>query len=61
LLRNCLLKQFLKRGWERGEDDEEDVSSYWMTVMKKSVLGTESGSTRCHSVENPLWACRKTG
>ena len=35
-----------------------------MTLREESVLGTERGSARGHSVENPLWnwlwTCRKT-
>jgi len=34
------------------EDDEEDISSYWMTLRKYRVLEIERGSTRSPSVEN---------
>jgi hypothetical protein len=46
------------------EDEEEDVSSYWMTLRKENILEIERGSTRSHPVENSLWkrlrTCRKT-
>ena len=32
------------------EEEEEDVSSYWMTLEKNKVLGIERGSTRSHHV-----------
>jgi hypothetical protein len=39
------------------EDEEEDVSSYW-------IMEIERGSSRSHSLENSiwkkLWTCRKT-
>jgi hypothetical protein len=34
------------------ENEEEEVSSYLMTLNEERILGTESGSTRLHSVEN---------
>jgi hypothetical protein len=44
-------------------DEEEDVSSYWLTKGHERILETERGSTRSHSVENwllkSLWTCRK--
>jgi hypothetical protein len=33
-----------------GEDEEEDVSSYWMTLRKVKILETEKGNTRSHVV-----------
>jgi hypothetical protein len=42
LLRHCLLKQVIegkKEGKER-KYEEEDVSSYWMTLRKKEDTGT---------------------
>jgi hypothetical protein len=42
LRRNCLLKHVIEGntdGQKRREDDEEDVSSYWMTLMKREVTG----------------------
>jgi hypothetical protein len=64
LRRNCLLQQLWKRGCKGSEDEEEAIGSYWMTLREQSVLGTERGSSRCHSVENLLWnwlwTCRKT-
>jgi len=38
-----------KRG--RGEEDE-DLSSYWMTVRKVKVVETVVGSTSSQAVEN---------
>jgi hypothetical protein len=42
LLTNCLLKQ-VAEGKPEGEkwrgDEEENVSSYWMTLRKKEVTG----------------------
>jgi hypothetical protein len=46
------------------EDEEEDVSNYWIALIKTEDSGTLKGSTRPHSVENWLWqsawAGRKT-
>jgi hypothetical protein len=36
-------------------NEEEDVSSYWMTLRKREDTGNERGSTRSHPVENSLW------
>jgi hypothetical protein len=36
------------------EDEEKDVSSYWMTLKKKRVLEIGRGRTRSYSVENSL-------
>jgi hypothetical protein len=33
----------------------EDISGYWMTLMKRQDAGTVRGSTRLQSVENSLW------
>jgi hypothetical protein len=30
----------------------KDLSSYWITLRKDSLLGTERGNTRSRSVEN---------
>jgi hypothetical protein len=40
---------------ERQEDEEEDFSSYRMTLKKERTLKIEFGSTRPHSVENSFW------
>jgi hypothetical protein len=49
---------------DRREDEEDDVSSCWMTLRKGETLEFGRGSTRTHPVENwlwkRLWACRKT-
>jgi hypothetical protein len=37
------------------KDEEEDVSSYWMTFRGKRIQETERGSARPHCVENSLW------
>jgi replicative superfamily II helicase len=44
LRRNCLLKHIIEGKIEarlevRGEDQEEDVSSYWMTTRKGEYTG----------------------
>ena len=47
------------------EDEEGDVSRYWMTKEKEKMLEFERGSTRLHSLENilwkRLWTCLVTG
>jgi len=47
------------------EDEEEDVSNYWIALIKNEDSGTLKGSNRSRSVENWLWqsvwACRKAG
>jgi hypothetical protein len=35
LRRNCLLKRVIEGNLKVGEDEEEDLSSYWMTVLKR--------------------------
>jgi hypothetical protein len=52
-----LLKEISRDGYKWREDEEEDVSSYWMTLRKREDTGKE-GSTRSHSVENSLWQGR---
>jgi hypothetical protein len=57
------MKDGRKEG-ERGlEDEEEDGSSYWITLRKREDTETESGSTRSHSVvksrSHCLWTCRE--
>jgi len=48
--RNSELSQtLLKKREKRKEHEEENVSSYWMT------LWNDAGSTRLHSLENSLW------
>jgi hypothetical protein len=40
LRRNCLLKHVIEGNIEgRREDEEEEVSSYWMTVRKREDTG----------------------
>jgi len=34
-----LLKERYKETYNRREDEEEDVSSYWMTLQKGEVIG----------------------
>jgi len=42
-----------EKGWE---EEEEDVSSYWMTLRKRErMLEIRRGSTRSHIMENSLW------
>jgi hypothetical protein len=38
LRRNCLLKHVIE-GKKRREDDEEDLSSYWMTLRNRKYTG----------------------
>ena len=49
----------LKERWrEEGKgrvDEEEDVSSYWMTLRKRSVLEFERERTWSHCMENWFW------
>jgi hypothetical protein len=33
--RNCLLKHLIKEKWKEGENEEEGVSIYWMTLRKR--------------------------
>jgi hypothetical protein len=40
LRRNCLLKHVVGGRIEVREDEEEDVSSYWMTLMKREDTGS---------------------
>jgi hypothetical protein len=37
------------------EDEEEDASSYWMTLKKREILKVQRGSARSHSLESSLW------
>jgi hypothetical protein len=65
LHRNCLLKQIIKEQTEKGrKDEEEDVSRYWITLRKQTLLEFERLSTRSHGLENSfwkrLWTCSKT-
>ena len=55
LHRNCLSNILLKERHKGWEDEEEDVSSYWMTLRKEQILEHERGSTRTWSVEKLLW------
>jgi hypothetical protein len=36
------------------EDEEEDVSSYWIALLRTEDIGTLEGNIRSHSVENWL-------
>ena len=38
---NCFLKKkkLLKEGYKEGQDEEEDVSRYWMTLRKGEDAG----------------------
>jgi hypothetical protein len=46
-----LLKDRYKKMLKGREEDEEDVSSYWMALINGDDTG---GRTRSHSVENSL-------
>jgi len=45
------------------EDEEEEVSSYWMTLKKGEVNENWKRSTRSHCLQKTLWkrlgTCRK--
>jgi len=34
------------------EDEEEEVSSYFLNLRGRNILGIERGNTRLHSLEN---------
>jgi hypothetical protein len=55
LRRNALLKHFIEKNIEGTEDEEEDVSSYWVTLQKNKTLQFEKGNIRSHPVENSPW------
>jgi hypothetical protein len=63
LCRNCILKHTIEEKIEkrRGEEEEEDVSSYWMTLRKRE----DRESIRSHWLENllsdRLWNILETG
>jgi hypothetical protein len=40
LYRNCLLKHVIEGKIEGREDEEEDVTSYWMTSRKRDGPGS---------------------
>ena len=54
-----LKRQYVFHICKGGEDEEEDINSYWMTLRN-----FERGCIRSHSVPNSLWmglwTCRKT-
>jgi hypothetical protein len=55
LRRNCLLKHLIQGKIdgriEVTKDEEEDVSSYWMTLNSERTLEIEIGNTGSHSME----------
>jgi hypothetical protein len=40
LRRNCLLKHVIEEKIGRTEDEEEEVSSYWITLRKRKEIRT---------------------
>jgi hypothetical protein len=48
----------------RRDEEEEDLSSYWLTLGKENKLELERGSAKWHSMEHSLWevlrTCHKT-
>ena len=48
----------------KGHDDEDDVSSYWMTFRRREVTGTWKRKRYIALLGNSfwkrLWTCRKT-
>ena len=52
LCRNCLLEH-VNEGVQKGsEDEEEDVSNYYMYLGKEKILEVEGGNTMSYRVEN---------
>jgi len=47
------LKERYRKGYKLRRDEEEDVSSYWMTSGKRDDRNQRE-STRSHAVKNPL-------
>jgi hypothetical protein len=49
---------------EGRRDEEEHLSSYWLTLGKENILELERGSAGWHCTEDSLWkglrACHKT-
>ena len=45
----------MKKRWKRWKDEEQEVSSYWMTLRNEKILELETGSTRSHSAEKLQW------
>jgi hypothetical protein len=43
------------------EDEEEDVSNYWIALIITEDSGTLNGSSTSYSVENWLWQSVWTG
>jgi hypothetical protein len=52
---NCHIKDIIERRREGKEDEEEDVSSYCITLRKQKILEIERSGSRSHCVENSLW------
>jgi hypothetical protein len=52
LHRNCLLKCIIEGKEEGTEDEADNVSSYWITKGNETILETEGGSIKLHSLEN---------
>jgi hypothetical protein len=54
----------LNKGWKWREEEEENVSSYWMTLRKPEKLEINGGSTESYCLENSFWTgqwtCSKT-
>jgi hypothetical protein len=44
-----------QKGQQQWEDEEADISSYWMTLQNERILEIERGSVTLHSVQNSLW------
>ena len=49
---------------EGRRDEDEDVSSYWLTLGKENIVELERGSARWHFIKDSLWkglrTCYKT-
>jgi hypothetical protein len=40
LCKDCLINNVILERWKEGENEEEDVSSYWMSLRKREDTGS---------------------
>jgi hypothetical protein len=45
----------LKKRYKGRQDEEENISRYWMTLRKDEILEFKRKRTISHSLENSLW------
>jgi hypothetical protein len=56
LRKKCVLKHVIEGNITGMEDEEENVTSYWLTLRKlDNILEIERGSTSWHCMNNSLW------